>query len=207
MIKKTSSKVHRVHHLENEGGNSGDEVEMTIAQSEPALLISVLALMFTIFSFWWMNWRKGKLIVGPPRSYAMAAQKEGLLLVRIPLVFYNDGAATQVVQNLRLILEQNRTKSEALKFSATVSDLLGGEFKDGTRQWSHQFAIDGRKSQSGYFEFQRRSSKFVPSQGKCKATLEAKLDDNMDWKTLLVFDLNISGTNWSSLLPYDNDPN
>jgi hypothetical protein len=186
---------------------AGDEVEMSIAQSWPALIISILALVFTIFSFWWMNWRRGKLIVGPPRSYAMAAQKEGLLLVRIPLVFYNDGAATQVVQNLRLTLEQNDIKSEAMKFTATVSDLLGGDFKDGTRQFASQFAVEGRKSHSGYFEFQLRSSTFVPSQGKCKATLEAKLDDSMNWKTLLVFELNISGTNWSSLLPYDNDPN
>jgi len=31
-----------------------------------ALFISVFALLFIIFSFWWMNWRRGKIIVGLP---------------------------------------------------------------------------------------------------------------------------------------------
>jgi hypothetical protein len=61
---------------------------MSMFQSALALVISIFALLFTIFSFWWMNWRKGKLIIGPPRSFALAAQgKEGLLLIRIPLIF------------------------------------------------------------------------------------------------------------------------
>jgi hypothetical protein len=36
-----------------------------------AVIISIAALAFTVFSFWWMNWRKGKLIVGPPRTFAL----------------------------------------------------------------------------------------------------------------------------------------
>jgi hypothetical protein len=180
---------------------------MSVVQSTPALLIGILALMFTIFSFWWMNWRKGKLIIGPPLSYALTASKEGLLLVVIPLVFYNDGAATQVVQNLRLTLEQNDLKSKAVNFVATVPNLLGGKISNGTRQFACQFAIEGRKSHSGYFEFQNKPCKFVPSQGKCKATLEAKLDDDKEWKTLSIFCLYIRDTTMlNAILPYNNDP-
>ena len=66
--------------------------------SNASLLISFFALFFTIFSFWWMNWRKGKIIVGPPRSFAATSKSEdGLLIVQLPLVFYNDGAASQVI--------------------------------------------------------------------------------------------------------------
>jgi len=39
-----------------------------------ALFISVFALLFTIFSFWWMNWRRGKIIVGSPRSFAATSK-------------------------------------------------------------------------------------------------------------------------------------
>ena len=164
---------------------------MFITQNAPALLISISALVFTIFSFWWMNWRKGKLIIEPPLSYAFTAQKDGLLLIVMPLVFYNDGAATQTVQNLRLKLEQNDIKSKTMKFTATVPGLLGGKIADGTRQFAHQFAIEGRKSHTGYFEFQRRQNEFVPSQGKCTTTLEAKLNNNNEWKILRIFHLYI----------------
>jgi hypothetical protein len=93
-----------------------------------------------------------------------------------------------------------------LDFNATISDLLGGKFDDGTRQWARQFSIEGRKAHSNIFEFQRTPGKFVPSQGKCKATLEGKLYDNMKWEELLTFDLQIRGDReLDRLLPYDND--
>lgn len=180
---------------------------MSIAQSEPAFIISALALLFTIISFWYMNWRKGKLVIAPPLSYALAAEKGGLLLMVIPLVFYNSGAASRVVRNLRLMLEQDNIKSEPVTFSATVSDLLDGKFSDGTRQWPRQFAIEGRKSHSGYFEFQKTPSEFVPSQGKCQAIMEAKLDGNKKWEKLCIFYLHIQGTTgMNRFLPYNNDP-
>jgi hypothetical protein len=178
---------------------------MSIIQSTPALLISILALVFTIFSFWWMNWRKGDLIVGPPRTFALLAQgEEELLLIQLPLVFYNNGAAPQVVQNLRLKFEQGEKKSTILNFNNTVSDLASG----GIRHWARQFAIEGRKTYSDIFVFQKTPGKFVPVQGRCNAILEAKLYENMDWKTLLTFDLLIKGTRpFNQLLIYDNDPN
>jgi hypothetical protein len=169
-----------------------------------AFIISIGALGFTIFSFWWMNWRKGKLIVGPPRTFALASPGEDqILIVQLPLIFYNNGAATQVVQNLRVTLEQNGKRSPILDFNNTVSDLASV----GERQWARQFAIEGRIAYSSIFVFQRTPGKFVPSLGKCSARLEAKLYENMDWMTLLVFDLNIKRIgNFNQLLTYDNDP-
>lgn len=179
---------------------------MSIIQNAPALLISILALTFTIFSFWWMNWRKGKIIVGPPRTYALATPGENdLLLVELPLVFYNNGAATQVIQNLRLTLEQNDKKSSILIFNNTESNLADAKSE---RHWAWQFAIEGRKAYSNIFSFQKNPGKFVPSKGKCKAILEGKFYENTEWKELLTFNLNIIGTPpFNSLIAYDNDPN
>ena len=74
----------------------------TIATS--ALVVAVVALAFTIGSFWWLNERSGKLqIVGEPRSYSFAAT-DGLIL-NLPLVFTNARPGAAVAVNLRLRLD------------------------------------------------------------------------------------------------------
>lgn len=173
-----------------------------------ALFISTLVLLFTIFSFWWMNWRRGKIIVGPPRSFAATSKSEDkLLIVQLPLVFYNDGAASQVIQNLRLTLIQNGNRSAILYFNNTVPDLVNAQ----NREWARQFAVEGRKSYSSVFVFQRKPGSFTFHKGKCQTTLEGKLNDDEKWKKMLTFDLQISAKsvnimNSGQLIPYDNDP-
>lgn len=174
----------------------------------PALLISSLALLFAIGSFWWMNWRRGKLIVGPPRSYAAVSKGENdLLIVQLPLVFINDGAAAHVVQSLRLVLEQRGKKSAILYFNNTLSKLASND----DREWARQFAVNGRKSYSSVFVFQRKPGKFVLSAGKCRAILDAKLNKGKKWRTLLTFEIQtpaslISTLNSAQLIVCDNDP-
>ena len=173
-----------------------------------ALVISALAVLFTLFSFWWMHWRRGRIIVGPPRSFAATTEgKDELLIVQLPLVFYNDGAASQVVQNLRLSLVQNQNRSAILYFNNTVPDLANAN----TREWARQFAIEGRKSYSSVFVFQRSLGNFVFAAGKCSATLEGKLNNEDKWKVLLTFDLQtpdgcVQTLNSGRLIAYDNDP-
>ncbi len=176
--------------------------------NNPSLIISCLALAFTLFSFWWMNWRKGQLIVGPPRSYAACSNgPNSLIILQLPLVFYNDGAATQVVQNLRLSLEQKNNKSKILHFNNTLSDLAS----DSNKKWARQFAIGGRKSYSSIFVFQRKAGNFVFAPEKCKAILEAKIDKGNRWQVLLTFEIQtpankINILNSNTLIAYDNDP-
>lgn len=53
-----------------------------------ALLVAVLALLFTVASFWWLYARRGSLEVGQPGAYAFASK----VRLRLPLAFYNTGA-------------------------------------------------------------------------------------------------------------------
>jgi hypothetical protein len=130
-----------------------------------AYLLSSLALLFTIFSFWWMNWRRGRLIVGNPHSFAAVSKGENdLVVVQLPLVFYNDGAAAHVVQSLRLQLEQGDKKSSVLYFNNTLASLASNE----GRQWARQFAVEGRSSYFSVFVFQRKPGKFTFAPGKVK---------------------------------------
>ena len=148
------------------------------------------------------------MIVGAPRSFAAVSQGEqGLLLVQIPLVFYNDGAAAQIVQNLRLSLEQNEVRAEILYFNNTLSNLASND----DREWARQFAIGKRSSYSSIFVFQRRPGHFVFSEGVCRAILEARLNDSVEWKTLLDFNLqtpaqSLESLNGGPLIAHDNDP-
>lgn len=108
----------------------------------PALIISSLALLFTIVSFWWMNWRRGKLIVGAPRSFAAKGSQQGNLIITLPLVFYNNGASAIVVQNLRLLLLHEDSDSRPLFFNATLEKLLIDE----GRAFATQFPVRGREA-------------------------------------------------------------
>ena len=176
--------------------------------SSASMLISFFALFFTIFSFWWMNWRRGKIIAGPPRSFAATSNGEdGLFIIQLPLVFYNDGAASQVIQNLRLTIIQNENRSTILYFNNTVPDLVN----DKNRKWARQFAVEGRKSYSSVFVFQRKPGNFIFQKGKCQVILEGKLNNDEKWEELLTFDLQIQDKrvntmNSGKLTPCDNDP-
>ncbi len=155
-----------------------------------------------------MHLRTGRIIVGPPRSFAATSKgKDDLLIVQLPLVFYNDGAASQVVQNLRLSLVQNQNRSAILHFNNTVPDLANAN----TREWARQFAIEGRKSYSSVFVFQGSPGNFDFAAGKCQAILEGKLNNEDKWKVQLTFDLQtpagrIQTLNSGCLIAYDNDP-
>jgi hypothetical protein len=66
-----------------------------------ALAISLLALAFTIGSFWWLHARRGSLTATRPRKYAFADR----VRLRLPLAFFNTGAKALIVSDLRLVID------------------------------------------------------------------------------------------------------
>ena len=175
-----------------------------------SLLISLFALAFTIGSFWWMNLHKGKILVGTPRAFAAISQGlRGMLLVRLPLLFYNDGAHTIIIYNLRLTLKQKERKSAVLYFNQTV-DKLTGEQAD---NWAIQFAVAGRKTSFAICEFVRlKEGNFVFAAEECEAILEVKYDESGKWRQLKRFNLQtpekclVTLNAKGPILAYDNDP-
>jgi hypothetical protein len=169
------------------------------------LIISILALLFTIFSFWWMNWRRGNLIVGEPRSYAAKGSQNDHLSITIPLVFYNNGASAIVVQNLRILL-LNEEAGTPLSFIATFEKLL-----DGDRAFATQFPVRGREAIKLICEFKRKPGNLLFEAGRYKIELQAVLDDTGTWAKLCKFDLLISEDSINNInksyLVYDNQAN
>jgi hypothetical protein len=68
-----------------------------------ALIVSICALTFTVFSFWMLNARTGRLRSFSPHTFAAlrTAKEEQVCL---PLVVQNTGPRPIVVQDLRLVL-------------------------------------------------------------------------------------------------------
>lgn len=179
-----------------------------------ALIISLIALVLAIYSFYFINWRRGQIIVGSPSAYALCVQPEenGLTWVELPLSFYNDGASAQFIRNIRLILEQNDKKSNRLYLDAIYKALAWSKPSsniDRDYEVAHQFTIEGRKAYSAVFAFGWRPGGIVLSVGRCKAKLEAKLNNDEGWTEILTFDLIIRPLtikNLHTLRPYYNDP-
>lgn len=69
--------------------------------SYAALAISVMALLFTVLSFWWLNARPGRLRSYAPTTWAAYVDREHSA-IRLPLVLHNTGASTLVVISIRL---------------------------------------------------------------------------------------------------------
>ena len=154
---------------------------------DTALVISLLALLFTVFSFWWINARRGRLRVFPPRSYAAFGSETAKLVVDLPLLFFNDGPAPYCVTNLRLCFEGEKGV-RALTFVATKGKL--GTDQD--RTFATQFPVRGRDALLLIREFQREPGGLVFEVGSYPMRLEAQLQASTKWRPLARFPLRVN---------------
>jgi len=153
----------------------------------PALIISVLALLFTIFSFWWMNWRVGKLNVSAPRSYAAFGSLKDKMILEFPFVFFNEGPMPITVQNLRLIFSGEK-QSHPLIFMATVKELDNPE----NRTFATQFPVHGREALLLICEFQREPGNLIFETQDYSMELQAKLGNSKKRKQVCCFNLKVT---------------
>jgi hypothetical protein len=102
------------------------------------LAVAVFALLFAIGSFWWLNARRGHLEVVERRTYGFA---KGDVRLRIPLTFFNTGAAALVVADLRLLI--NAEEPDLVLRWATTRTALRPEAGDGFA-FPTPFAVQGR---------------------------------------------------------------
>ena len=168
-----------------------------------ALIISITALLFTIFSFWWMNWRRGRLKVSNIRTYA-ASSAGKKVLVELPLIFFNTGALPILIENIRLILKYNVKEELSLHFNATVAKLA----TDYDRAWATPFAVHGGKAMEVICEFQTTNHDFVFAPGDYTLALEALLGHKKGWRHLRDFPIRVNDAdsiNMNRMLKaYDN---
>ncbi len=152
---------------------------MVLAAVEWTDFLSVGALVFTVASFWWIYLRRGPLKVTTPDTYASAVT-ESQLRLRFPLVIFNTGAATVVVENLRLVVEGQELEWITLRRSLrpTSKDVL---------DFAAPFTIEGRKARELFAEFGEAAPSWRPDLG-CSYPMRIERKVGAQWKPLLEFD-------------------
>lgn len=177
------------------------------AMSQTAFLVSSITLLFTVFSFWWMNWRKGSLLVSNVRTYA-AGKLGGKLFIRLPLIFFNPGALPVVVENIRLAYFGIDNRSSFLFFNATVEKLKPDE--NIKNDLATPFAVHRGQALLKICEFVQYRSNFKFESKDYRFTLEAQVGGENEWKEIKTINLKIRPSQVHDLntafIVHDNDP-
>ena len=173
------------------------------AMAYAAVTISLLALAFTITSFWWLHARQGSLTATRPRGYAFASAPDKVRL-RLPLAFFNTGAQALIVSDLRVIFDDEAR--EALPWITTRSKLRPE--KDDGFAFATPFAVQGRGTRELIVEFGREEP-WGPQPGSShRLRLQAQLHPAERWIDVTTFDWWAPSTaeSMSSYIAHRNEP-
>jgi hypothetical protein len=163
----------------------------TALLSNPAWIISICALSFTIFSFWWIHRRPGKLVILPPRSFELwrSADDPEAQLIVLPIVFFNKGAMPVIVRNLRLIHKPDGTL-KPFTFQHVV-DGLGPARKKEHPEIATQFPVRGGDAVLRHIQFMRIPSGIEWREGTHNFRLDAVLGSAPKWRPIIDVDLRL----------------
>jgi hypothetical protein len=150
------------------------------------VVVAVLALLFAVASFWWLNARTGSLTATEPRAYAYGGSGPGLR-VRFPFAFFNDGARALIVEDMRIVIDADPGGRE-LRW-VTTRDRLRPEPDDGFA-FATPFSISGRAAREVIAEFEPASALHwsPPPDAKHRLRLRAHVHPKGEWVELLAFD-------------------
>jgi hypothetical protein len=181
----------------------------------PSVFIAVLALLFTTASFWWIQVRRGRVIIYPPSTYAGSFTPHKLVLI-LPLVLYNTGPAPVVVLGLRMTISR-KARDEAptepvlpatIYWHATPSRLYNPDDGEGSRAFASPFAVEGRKAVERFVEFQQSPAGTTLEHGPYDVITEIRTAHRRGWRRAVGFQLHtqlVSGDR-GALIVRPNDP-
>lgn len=142
-----------------------------------ALVVSFLALAFTLASFWWLHARRGSLIAATPETYAFV---RGFRL-RLPLALFNDGAVPLLVTDLRVDI------SDVGEFPWITTRSKLRPASDDEHAFATPFAVGGRDTKELIVEFGENDN-WLPEPGADhQLRLEAKLHPDDSRQELVAF--------------------
>ncbi len=153
----------------------------------PALLISVAALIFTVASFWWLQARRGKLTMSGIPAFSGYVANDQRLGFKLPILLYNTGARTRLVDELRLAFPSWRGgQAEWQTFHPTLEPQSGdGDMDD----FASPYPIDGRRAAMRFVEFTYSFGVTLPEPVETFCRVEARLDGSQAWTVVGSFTL------------------
>ena len=145
-----------------------------------ALAVSLMALVFTIGSFWWLNARTGALTATRPRAYAFAKT----VRLRLPLAFFNTGATALMVEDLRVVVDSDPERSP-LRWGWDRALLRPGE--DDGFAFATPFSVEGRRTKELIAEFGDNLGWSPAPASEHRLRLQAIVSPSEDWVDLVTF--------------------
>lgn len=142
-----------------------------------AFFISVLALLFTLGSFWWLWVRRGPVVSFPPAAFA-AVYANGSFRVRLPVVFSNRGAAMRVIADVRLRLSGPHGES-VLPWGSTHATL--NPSSEGMEDFPTPQTLPGRTAERLHLEFLGDLQETLPEPRDYAFAIETRLDSSEAW--------------------------
>lgn len=166
-----------------------------------ALAISLMALLFTVLSFWWLHARPGRLRSYEPTTWAAYVDREHSA-IRLPLVLHNTGASTLVVTSIRMRFLEGDELME-WEWTRTRVDPGADDIEDATAP----FSIPGGETREFVPEFRGVFPGIVPDQRAYPVVLEARTSRVRDWGSILTFNLQFKNLiHPSNYIVYSNQP-
>ena len=153
----------------------------------PALLVSLAALIFTVASFWWLQARCGRLILSGVPAFSGYVATDRRLGIRLPILLYNTGARTRLVDELRLVSPSwDPGQAQWQTFHATLKPQAG----DGdTDDFAGPYPIDGRRAAMRFVKFTYPLGMTLPEPRETVCRVEARLDGSLAWTVVGSFTL------------------
>jgi hypothetical protein len=172
----------------------------------PSVFIAILALLFTIASFWWIQVRRGRIVIYPPSTYTGSFTLDKLVLI-LPLVLYNTGPAPLVVLGLRMTINHKMRDGSPAESAlpttiyrhATPSRLYNPEDGKGSRAYASPFAVEGRKAVERFVEFQWNSAGTTLEHGPYDVIVEVQTAHRRGWRRAMAFQLHTDHAYYSAL--------
>jgi hypothetical protein len=152
-----------------------------------AIVVSILALLFTVGAFWYMNLWPGRLKGYGPSTWAGYVSSDELTL-RIPVLVANSGARPKVITNVRLRLLAPRS---VLKLSWQTFRVGIRPTDADIKDMATHFVVPGRSALREFVEFRGHFEQGVIEPREYEVKLDMQIDGQDVWREIASFALRL----------------
>jgi len=115
-----------------------------------SIVLSISALLFTLFSFWYLHARRGRVVASEPFTWSGYSREDGDARIRLPLALANSGPVGLTISDLRATLTGDLLTAR-LPWSTERSTLRPQE--DDVNDFATPIVVRGRDVARHFVEF------------------------------------------------------
>lgn len=171
----------------------------------PSIAISVMALVFSIASFWWLQARRGRLTISRIPAFSGYFDSDKRLNLRLPILLYNTGARTRLVDELRLVFPC--WEEEVAYWQTSHPTLRPQSAAEDTTDFASPYPISGLHAEIKFIKFSYAVGRALPEPKSTHCRIEARLDGSSTWTVVGHSVLNLTHMHSpESYITYSNSP-